>query len=297
MQTESGKPGKRRPPSPTSTAAACFSAFARRDPDAFLALVHEDVVWRPSSTLYTSNPAQQRPYEGHAGVRAWFEDVAGWIGYEVRVLRTEDVGDRALISAVATLADEDVWLTRAVAFVFHVEDGRVRDLRTFTDERDARAHLGMPQLPATLSPRAMKRGSVTIDAEPAELAKVRARLDGAATNAGLDAGAVNDLLVAATEAVTNAITHGAAGDGRVTIDWGLEEDLFAVCIHDHGGGHVAQARPAGEREDHGRGIAVMRLLVDELVFESDAGGTAVRIAKRLTPAVEAPPPVAEPSLA
>jgi len=297
VQTEPGKPGKRPPPSPTATATACFSAFARRDPDAFLALVHEDVVWRPSSTLYTSDPAQQRPYQGHAGVRAWFEDVAGWIGYEVRVLCTEDVGDRALISAVATLAGEDVWLTRAVTFVFHVECGRVRDLRTFTDERDARAHLRLPGIPATLSPQATDRGALTIAPEPAQLAKVRARLNDATTNAGLDPGAVNDLLVATTEAVTNAITHGGAENGRVTIEWGREPGLFAVCVHDRGGGHVAQARPAGEREDHGRGIAVMRLLVDELVIESSAAGTAVRIAKRLTPAVEAPPPVGEPSLA
>lgn len=271
-------------PLPSEIAAACFAAFARRDPDAFVALVHEDVVWRPASTLYASDPAQQQPYRGHAGVRAWFEHVAGWTGYEVRTLEAEDAGSRAFVSAVATLAGEAQWLLRAVFFVFEVEGGRVRDLRTFADESEARTHAGLPQARVRLAAGAERRASVTLPCDPARLAPVRGRLRAAGTEAGMGAAPLYDLLVATTEAVTNAMTHGAPGP--VEVEWGVEHDLFVVCVSDRGGGR-APTGLTGDREHHGRGIAVMRLLVDGLALASGAQGTTVRISKRIAPSLEA----------
>src|SRR5687768_6311151 len=96
--------------------ARCFAAFGARDPDAFLELVHDDVTWQPASTLLAGEPGA-RPYEGHAGILDWFRDVASLEGYKVQTLGFHESGDRVLVSAVASLATDVTWLTRAVYFV------------------------------------------------------------------------------------------------------------------------------------------------------------------------------------
>jgi serine/threonine-protein kinase RsbW len=269
-------------PSPAAVAAACFDAFAARDVERFLALVHEDVRWQPSSTLVAPRGDTTDAYVGHAGIRAWFDDVTTWIGYSVRTFGFEERGDRVLVVAVATLASDDAWLTRAVAFVFTVEGGRVAELRTFEREDEARRLVGLPPASARFADGAEIRGELELPPEPTRLGEIRAVLRDAAADAGLDDVATNDLLVAATEAASNAIAHGrAGGEGWIRVRWARERELLAVCVESPGA-FVPPPRGAAAREDdHGRGIAVMRLLVDELVVEPRGDRTLVRLAKRL----------------
>jgi ketosteroid isomerase-like protein len=50
-----------------------FTAFERRDVDAWIAISHPDVVFQP----VTANVAAGgHPYRGHDGLRSYFEDVA-----------------------------------------------------------------------------------------------------------------------------------------------------------------------------------------------------------------------------
>ena len=264
--------------------AACFKAFADRDVERFLELVHEDVKWRPASTLLAPEPGAPRVYEGHDGVRQWFVDAASWTGYTVKTYGFHADGDRVLVPAVATLAREAMWLTRAVYFVFTVRDGKVSDLCSWKREDEAREHAELPPAEAALAPDAVEGGALQVEADPSQLREVRGRLREAAQWIGMDPVCSNDLLVAVTEAVTNAITHGRPDeDGTIGLQWGVEEDMLAVCVEDRGQFNPEQD-PQSPRVDHGRGIAVMRLLVDELTIEARRGLTRVRLAKRLSPA-------------
>jgi ketosteroid isomerase-like protein len=68
-----------------------FEVFSRRDVEAFLELVSEDVEFMPTGTAAIARSG--RPYRGHEGVRLYFDDVARvWQELELipQVFRTEE---------------------------------------------------------------------------------------------------------------------------------------------------------------------------------------------------------------
>lgn len=272
---------------PADVVAACFEAFGRRDSERFVELVTEDVRWQPASSLLAPRSRSPSSYHGHEGIRSWFADASTWIGYTVQTLDPQVAGEKVFVPAVATLAGETDWLTRAVFFVFTVRDGRVAELATWEREDDARAAAGLPPVNASLAPDAAGTGSLQVPASASRLGEIRTTLRDVASAAGLDEGATNDLLVAVTEAVGNAITHGRAEeDGTIQIRWGIEnQELLAVCIHARGE-FSRDRQSAPEREDHGRGLAVMRLLVDDMAIESARDRTSVRLGKRFARRME-----------
>ncbi len=95
-----------------------------------------------------------------------------------------------------------------------------------------------------------------------------------------------DLTVALQEALINAALHGCGNDGTKCITCSLEMDPASVCvvIRDPGPGFDFQTAADPDRFPattltHGRGIALMRSLVDEVTFAR--GGTEVRLFKRM----------------
>lgn len=105
----------------------------------------------------------------------------------------------------------------------------------------------------------------------------------AATAPGFDPGRIDDVRLAVSEAVTNAITaHQRTGsDAPVVVRCAVTEGVLVVEVTDRGGGMVA---PDGRRldvsdlPDRGLGIPLMRSLADEVVFVGTPGGTLVRLA-------------------
>ena len=68
-----------------------LEAFNRRDPDAVLALAHEEVV------VESRLVAMEGGYHGHEGVRRWWENVFDVLpDYEVEVEEVRDLGDVTL---------------------------------------------------------------------------------------------------------------------------------------------------------------------------------------------------------
>lgn len=270
-------------PSPKQVVAECFRAFAARDVDAFLGFVHPEVVWQPASALFAPDDARASVYHGHEGIRRWFADVAGWTGYSVRTLSFDDSGDYVFVPAVATLAIDATWLTRAVYYVFGVRDGRVVALASWAREDEARQQAGLPPRHAALGAGAIGGGELKMPAEAAQVGRVRAMLRETADAVGMDAAQAYDLLVAVTEAIGNALVHGEAdSENRIDVRWGVEDDMLVVCVGDCGRYSAADTLEP-ERADHGRGIGVMRLLVDDMTIEARDDGTRVRLAKRLVP--------------
>ena len=83
------------------------------------------------------------------------------------------------------------------------------------------------------------------------------------------------------ELMANAIKHAyagtRAGQRTVAVDADLDPGGDLVCtVRDTG-----RWQTAGPSEDGGRGLALVRGLVDSLRLESDAGGTTARFRHRL----------------
>ncbi len=81
------------------------------------------------------------------------------------------------------------------------------------------------------------------------------------------------------EAITNAVVHGNGGDfkKKVKVILFRDKDSWGVIVSDEGQGFTAEALPRVEGEqalwqEHGRGIAIISLYLNELVYY-DGGRT------------------------
>ena len=105
--------------------------------------------------------------------------------------------------------------------------------------------------------------------------------------AGIDDGAASMVAIAAIEAVTNAVLHGNAESGgtevKVRYDW--EPGQFRITVHDQGKGFdlkcvLDPTDPERCMESSGRGIYIMREVMDSVEFEMSAeAGTTVTMVK------------------
>ncbi|HLW48992.1 MAG TPA: SpoIIE family protein phosphatase [bacterium] len=123
----------------------------------------------------------------------------------------------------------------------------------------------------SVAPDFLERFDVALPSEPTAPARVRPALRRVARHAGLDEDLTMALLVAAGEAMSNAVLH-AYTDQHGTIQvraWG-EGRAVTVEVEDYG-------RWRESRRDRGRGLAVMRRLVDDCRIQSGPAGTIVRL--------------------
>jgi len=105
---------------------------------------------------------------------------------------------------------------------------------------------------------------------------------------GVSPSLVTDIAISVTEVVTNAVCHGNKNDcgKKVTVSLEINKKQVAVRITDQGPGfdpgHLAN--PLAEEnllKDAGRGIFIVRSLMDEVKFEiaPDSGTTVILIKK------------------
>lgn len=123
-----------------------------------------------------------------------------------------------------------------------------------------------------------------ITAHPQKAAQARERVRGAAAAAGLSRSELDDLEIAVGEAVTNAILYGApSATSRIVISctYRPDERAFHVEVRDQGRGFD----PNQIRQDNntdllgGRGIRLMRALMDSVTLEYTGSGMVVRLSK------------------
>jgi serine/threonine-protein kinase RsbW len=97
---------------------------------------------------------------------------------------------------------------------------------------------------------------------------------------------MDDIAVAQTEACTNVVKHSGPGDQyEVRVD--IDQDKCVIRVIDTGRGFDWQSLTDGEGSDTsaeaGRGISLMRALVDEVRFVSKPeAGTIVHLEKALS---------------
>ncbi len=125
-----------------------------------------------------------------------------------------------------------------------------------------------------------------IPSEPSEVGAVRAEIMRRAEEAGLPREAAEQLTLAAHEAIMNAIEHGNRRNPKlmVTVEFEDREDFFVVRILDEGPGPSATPAPFRPIADRGRGIPLMRGLVDVVQLSRNRGEAI--LAKRKPPREE-----------
>lgn len=120
-------------------------------------------------------------------------------------------------------------------------------------------------------------------AEPRQLGEIRRFIGECAKEASFTAGA-EDLELAATEAASNVIRHASSDSLEVHLSGGPA--AFVVEVRDHG---VFKDRPAAaSMASEGRGIAIMKAIVDEFAIAPGTPGgrgTVVRLVKRNAAAI------------
>jgi serine/threonine-protein kinase RsbW len=104
----------------------------------------------------------------------------------------------------------------------------------------------------------------------------------------LDENRYNKLLVAVTEAVNNGILHGNKRDisKKVTVTCDCNSTALTVRVADEGPGLDPDSLPDPLSEENllrenGRGVFLMRSLMDNVAFERFAGGSAVIMTLKL----------------
>lgn len=113
-------------------------------------------------------------------------------------------------------------------------------------------------------------------------------LEGLSEQMRLDEDTAAAVTISAIEAATNAIQHGHQRDATkpVGMEFELGENMIEVRVRDSGPGFDPSKLDDCTDPEHlllarGRGIHIMRSLMDEVVFEFQNGhGTLVRLRKR-----------------
>jgi anti-sigma regulatory factor (Ser/Thr protein kinase) len=112
--------------------------------------------------------------------------------------------------------------------------------------------------------------------ESGDLTAVRSFVRTAAVARGLASGRTELLVLAVCELATNTIQH-TAGGGQVRL-WGDEHEI--VCeVRDRGTRRPIGGMPAADSH-RGRGLAIVRHVVDGLSTYTDPSGTVVQVRMR-----------------
>ncbi len=119
----------------------------------------------------------------------------------------------------------------------------------------------------------------------ASAAQMRQALRAYLAKQALDATVVCDVVLAADEAFINAVGHAEAADDLIRVTACVSEGEASVEIQDGGGGFtLRRSEPPSVpdvRRVRGRGIFLMKSLMDEVSVKSGRGGTTVRMVRHL----------------
>jgi serine/threonine-protein kinase RsbW len=96
---------------------------------------------------------------------------------------------------------------------------------------------------------------------------------------GVSDDCIADILVATSEACSNVVRHSTTAEYEVV--GRIDDDTCVLKIMDHGNG-IIESGDRGELAESGRGMGIMRALVDDLTLDSGPHGVIVQLCKRLT---------------
>jgi serine/threonine-protein kinase RsbW len=125
----------------------------------------------------------------------------------------------------------------------------------------------------------LAESELQLPARRSELGAARKYAGDVAAAFGLDADNCFEFVVAVNEAVTNAIRHGASDErGLIHLSIVADAERLTFAVRDRGT-FVMPVLDGEMSSEHGRGLALMASLVDEVQLEIEPGGTTVRLSK------------------
>jgi serine/threonine-protein kinase RsbW len=137
-----------------------------------------------------------------------------------------------------------------------------------------------------MSKPVIKGDTIKVPSDPEYLTDVDAFLEGTLRGFGVDESAVADIAISVSELVNNAIVHGNQGvlEKRVTVKIGRENGSIKITIRDEGGGFNPDdvADPLDDAnllKEVGRGLFIVRSLMDKVDVVPSAEGTTITIVK------------------
>jgi len=102
---------------------------------------------------------------------------------------------------------------------------------------------------------------------------------------GVERSLASDISVACSEACANAVEHPVSPARHLFEVWGdAGADTVAIGVRDYGDWAM---RPPDDRE-RGRGLTLIRALMDRVEVEREGAGTSVTMWKRRSPAQQSP---------
>jgi len=164
-----------------------------------------------------------------------------------------------------------------------IQDGRAESLDEVADhlmsvlEPDG----GYPDDVAMLLYRQPAPLAMSFAADASHLAPSRSALRSWLTQAGVEPGQIIDVLIAAGEAVANAIEHGHRDrpEGTVSLRASAAGDRLQVTVVDNGTWKTPRQVRGISR---GRGITLIRGLMEDFTIHSDDAGTTVHMFARIS---------------
>jgi len=136
---------------------------------------------------------------------------------------------------------------------------------------------------SSLASRSSVMTSLELSTNPATIADVQLLLDKLGAELKLSEDTYGNILVAATEAVNNAIKHGNQFDPEKTVrfTYGQHEDELVIEVKDQGQGFDMTnlpdpTDPENLLRDGGRGIYLIQCLSDEVRFSDNGSRIEMR---------------------
>ncbi len=131
--------------------------------------------------------------------------------------------------------------------------------------------------------------TLIIKSDVNELAKVATITEEICIRCGLIEDEIDDISIAVTEAVNNAIKHGNKEDSTksIKIVFEVETDRIKIRIKDEGKGfQLEKVKDPRKNEnllkDDGRGILIMKALMDEVKVLSGSDGNVLQLVKNIS---------------
>ncbi|MBN1289409.1 MAG: ATP-binding protein [Actinobacteria bacterium] len=113
------------------------------------------------------------------------------------------------------------------------------------------------------------------------LKKARMRVEDFAVTNGFEQEAA-DIALATQEALKNVIQHACPIDNRMRLEGEAEDDSLTIIISDTGKGFeqcALDAGPSSPLSVHGRGLQLIKGVMDEMDINTCKDGTAIRMVK------------------
>lgn len=115
-----------------------------------------------------------------------------------------------------------------------------------------------------LVPDVAGTGSISVLHDSASVREARDRVQGELTRRGVDEDVVDISVLVLSEMVSNALKHARPlPDGRVRVDWAVEDGRLALQVTDGGGATRPRLQQQSPTSAGGRGLGVVRQLSSE----------------------------------